>query len=263
MKNIFFLCLAFIALTACNKEESSSDPCLDNDLIREVKNGEQSLQQFTYNGNCMVAEEVQLFMYSKFTYDQSDRILKEEHAMSLDPMSCYMPQGLPGETVKDPRKAKISSYSEYQYDASGRLKTKLLYYVNTDIQLLAVNSYEYTDNQITKLNIANPDGEVTQFHLFTYDASGNMTRDNYYLVSDGDPLLNRSSVYEFDEKINPFSIFLNRGEPGINTNTNNILKETVTDYSAGEYQYTMEYQLEYNSAGYPVKVNDKTFRYGN
>jgi hypothetical protein len=263
MKNLFLLSFIFIAFLSCNKEKSAN-PCTDNSLIRKVKSGDFELQQLTYNGNCQIYESIEPYVYTKYSYDQSGRLTKAEQAVSLG-LSCSMLPGASGEKVIDPRKAKISIYSVFEYDSSGRLQTKSDYYINDSPQLLSVNKYEYIGNQIVKLNIVNPDNSLEQYDSYTYDNKGNIVRDDNYMVSNGtEATLSRSTEYEFDDRINPFFIFALTGEPGLNTNSNNITKETTTYYNAGtEYQNIIEYQIEYNTAGYPVKINDKTFLYGN
>jgi hypothetical protein len=106
---------------------------------------------------------------------------------------------------------------------------------------------------------------LDQYDSFSYDNNGNMVRDDNYMVSNGtEATLARSTGYEFDDKINPFLVLTYDGDPGKNTNANNITRETTTYYNAGnEYQNIIEYQIEYNPDGYPVKVNTMTNLYGN
>lgn len=262
MKKFLSPGILLLALLSCNKDHSNAH-CTDNALIKQIKSGEITQQQFTYNGNCQVFESVESFRYTKYTYENA-RLIKEEQALTLDPLSCFMPAGSDA-TVTDPRKAKISYYNILQYDSSGKLKTKSRYFVSSSSQLISVNRYEYSGNRISRQNILNPDNELGQYDVYQYDESGNLLRDDSYMVSPGNEgIIYRTTTYEFDDKINPFNIFSGSGEPGLYTNKNNVTKLTTIYHEAGnEYQNIVEYLIEYSPSGYPVKVNDLAYIYGN
>jgi hypothetical protein len=126
MKNLSLLSIILVICISCSKS-NSSNPCMDKSLIRQIKSGDLAQQQFNYNENCQLSENIETYRYTRYTYDQSNRLIKSEEAMSLNPASCYMPQGIEGETISDPRKAKISSYSIMEYDSFGKLTTKSYY----------------------------------------------------------------------------------------------------------------------------------------
>jgi len=264
MKNSFLFLFITLGILSCQRENSTQQ-CIDNTRIRNIKSGNIQQKQYGYNENCQVSELVEAFQYSKYTYDPSNRIIKSEYAFSLNPASCYMPQGIQGENVSDPRKAKISSYSVFEYNMDGKLNKKSNYYFGNAITLTSVNTFVYKDSKIIRLNIENPDNVVTQYYLYTYDESGNLVHEEYYFTNDGiDGTIVSSTDYVFDNWKNPFFTLASSGEPGINTNPNNITKETITYYYSGSaYPHTRDYQIEYNTAGYPVKVDDLVYSYGN
>jgi len=175
-----------------------------------------------------------------------------------------MNPGSVNETFTDPRKAKIMEYSEFEYDNTGRLTRKLHYFINNgNDQLVSYQTYEYDSIQIVRLNICNPQGQINQYHDYQYDGNGNVTTDDYYLTESGSGAkLQSHSVFEFDDKKNPYIIFAEEGKPGLFTNRNNIVKETSVFYNAGgESQNSVQNTFEYNTLGYPVKANDLVYSY--
>jgi hypothetical protein len=117
---------------------------------------------------------------------------------------------------------------------------------------------------VSRISRYNPQDELTEINIYSYDGKGNMVRDEYYTLGSGtEPTLMSIQEYTFDEQTNPYRIFSAEGIPGKFTNHNNILKNTYTDsYSEEEYAYTSEYTYEYNDSGYPVKINNLDLLYG-
>jgi hypothetical protein len=264
MKYPMLILVILLGSGSCNKE-SADHFCYSDSLISHVSNGENPVQELTYNQNCMIYESIERFSYKKYAYDDQNRLLKVEQAFLFDPLSCYMSPGSSIETYTDPRKAKIMQYSSFAYDSTGRLTRKSNYFVDKGNDLLvSYQTYDYDHDLIIKLSICNPLGQLNQYHAYQYDENGNIIQDDYYLLENGaDAKLQSSSVYEFDDKSNPYIIFAGEGNPGLFTNRNNILKENSVFYNAGEEsQNSIRNSYEYNTLGYPVKVNDMEYTYG-
>jgi len=257
---IIIIILGFIS---CKKENVDSF-CHNGTLISKITNGEVAIQELTYHSNCLIYESVERFAYKKYSYDTQKRLTKLEQAFLFDPLSCYMSPGSANETYTDPRKAKIMEYSEFEYDSTGKLTKKLNHFINNgNDQMVSYQTYDYDHNQIIKLSIYNPQGQLNQYHDYQYDGNGNIIRDEYYLTETGsDAKLQSYSIFELDDKNNPYLVFAGEGTPGLFTNRNNILKETSVFYNlGGESQNSTQYTFEYNALGYPVKANDLTFYY--
>ena len=260
---IFFLVI--IGLNSCEKEDVNPDTCQDSSKIRQVKTDTMVWEEMTYTENCLLHEFVQAFSYKKYSYNEKGQLTKIEQALTLDPLSCFMPTGSDGEIITDPRKAKITKYSSFEYDNVGKPAKKTDYYLNgKQFEMLSYTTYEYGDDRVKELFRHNREGGISEKNTYTYDEKGNIIRDEYYFSDSGAGyILMNTKEYVLDDKINPYLIFENEGIPGIFTNRNNILKSIYTDnYSGDGYTYTVEYSYEYNASGFPVKMNNFTFIYG-
>jgi hypothetical protein len=118
------------------------------------------------------------------------------------------------------------------------------------------------NDRIARYSIYTSQGRLTQYHDYIYDDNGNIIRDDQY--SNNTVLkLTQSRSYEFDNKNNPYQVFACEGNPGINTNRNNIIKETSVSYNGTvENHFERLIAYEYNSLDYPVRINDLDCIYG-
>jgi hypothetical protein len=89
----------------------------------------------------------------------------------------------------------------------------------------------------------------------------------YLFISEGTgPKLLISSTFEYDSYLNPYSVFRQSADPGINTNHNNIIKTRTHNYEPSpgidEFSETKT-EFEYNTlTGYPMRVvNGEEFIY--
>lgn len=261
MKNIAFLIIASLSFIACTKDEKNENLCYGNDLISQVYSGDVAIHGLTYNSNCLIYESTEPYMYKRFSYDDRNLLNKVEIAYSLNPLSCVM---IPGQSPEsDPRKATVSQYSEFEYDDALRLKMKSNYFIKDgNSQFMNYQTYEYLNDRIVKLSVFNPQGVLIQFHDYTYDDKGNITREDEY---SNNPVirLTRTLLYEFDNKNNPYKVFACEGNPGKYTNVNNITEENSVSYNGtSEYHSSRLNVYQYNSLNYPVKINDFDCLYG-
>ena len=91
--------------------------------------------------------------------------------------------------------------------------------------------YEFNDNRVAKINVFNPQNQLTHYYTFLYDNNDNVLEEGYYYMQDGtDAILQTRILYEYDDKLNPLKVFAVEGTPGINTNQNNIIRQTTINY---------------------------------
>jgi len=184
-----------------------------------------------------------------------------ETAYSFSPLSCAY---IPGASLDaDPRKAKVSEYSEFEYNKLSKLVKKSNYFINNGTaQLNSYNTFEYKNDNVTRISIFNPQGQMTQYNDYTYDENGNMTRNDLYIIGPSTKLLN-TMIYEFDNKNNPYRVFSSEGTPGKYTNRNNITKEIYVSYSGTvENRNTTLHTYEFNKLDFPIKIDELGCKYG-
>ena len=258
---LFLIIVVSLCFSSCKKENKNENLCYSSTLMSQVNSADVAVRGLTYNSNCLIYESTEPFMYKRFSYDAKNILSKVEMAYSYSPFSCVM---IPGQSAEsDPRKAEISEYSEFEYDDALKLIKKSNYFVNNgNPYLTSYQTYDYDNNKIVKLSTFNSQGLLTQYNDYKYDDSGNMTRmDQYWNL----PVLKLRGtiIYEFDSKNNPYQVFACEGNPGIYTNRNNIIKETIISYDGtAESSSANLYEYEYNNLDYPVKINGMDCIYG-
>ena len=111
------------------------------------------------------------------------------------------------------------------------------------------------------------ENSATGYIDYSYDANGNLAKEMLYnLPLTGAAELITTTQYAYDNQQNPYKATSRLLTPGVNTNLNNIVKETYTIHlaagqGADNVQVT-ETAYEYNGMGYPVSKNGNvTFIY--
>jgi hypothetical protein len=261
MKKSAILIVIVLCLVTCNKEGSQEDLCFSDTLISQINSGDQAIHGLTYNSNCLVYESMEPYEYKKYFYDNQNRLQRIEIAFSINGgLSCV---ALPNQSLEsDPRNAKISQYYELEYDGQKVIKKSYYVFRSGSPALSSFTTYDYENGQISKLTRFNAQGLITDYHTYKYDNNGNMIRDDLYIVSNGTRLY-QTNIYEFDNKNNPYQIFAQEGEPGRNSNINNIVSETRIYFNGTtESRNTTLNVYKYNNLEYPVRINSFDCIYG-
>lgn len=260
--------LLVIPLFSCSDHEYLPNP---NELLKKIKQGDYIIEEISYNQNKLIDEVNSTLFYRKFRYNQNLQLIKEEVAIS--PLS-YSSSVLPGSIHEfvDPEKTGISMYHLYEYNSDGRLSIQLNYIPGDGVdEFRSKNIYEYdADNRISKVLLYNSNAEVTQFRTYLYDSNGNVIEEDYYtyLFVTNAPVPKHMSkiTFEYDSFHNPYRIFEKSGNPGINSNRNNIIKRKTINYDPEPGLPAISESItlyEYNyTTGYPTRViNGEEFIY--
>jgi hypothetical protein len=258
---ISFICVIIYILSSCTKEGYAPNA---NSLLKKVVSDGYVVDQYTYNNNNLITEVNGTMFYRKFTYDENNRLYKEEVAISPNSFSSLAPTGDTHAFV-DPSKTGITLYSIYKYQ-NGNLSRQLNYVnKNGQFEYGSMRTFEYNDNnQAVKVLLHTTDSTVTQYFAYKFDNNGNVTQEDYFtylfIPAGTGPKLLQTTTYEYDSYYNPFIIFKQSNGPGIFTNKNNIIKTTTHNFdpSPGTNEYSEStYSYEYNSlTGFPVKVKN-------
>lgn len=270
-----------IALLNCSKDAVLPDTNINcgkggsflnsNGFLKKIKNGGYIIEEISYNENSLVNEVNSTSFYRKFYYNQSLKLIKEEVAISSDILSSSIVAGSTHEFV-DPVKTGISMYYLYEYDSNSRLSGQFNYIPKDgDDEFRSKRTFEYNDNcLISKVLLYNSGNEVTQFITYLYDSNGNVIEEDYYtylfIASGLSPRHLSKVTYEYDSFHNPYKVFEQGGNPGIYTNTNNIIKTKTINYepspgipAVSEATTSYEYNV---GTGFPFRViNGEEYMY--
>ncbi len=263
-RSFLFILIIFPLLNACEKEPAFED-FQREDLIRQIGTSELDMQVFTYYNTTYIFEYLTRFSYRKYLYNNQNQLERIEIAQSLNPLSCAIIPGTDFEEGDDPRHAKIGQFIEFEYSGTGNPAKKRSYFNNEDVeQLMTYEIFEYQGDKVVRIDIYNPQDQLTHYYTYQYDSLGNVEQEDYYTMLEGTEAILQSRILsEFDAMHNPFRVFAVEGTPGINTNTNNITRQTTLYYYADEVEsYTMENEYEYNDLGYPIRANNLEYIYG-
>lgn len=254
-------------LSSCTKD--SYIP-VANGLVKKIKMDGYIIEQYTYTQTNLISEVNSTTFYRKFHYDENNRLVKEEIAMSPDLLSSAAPTR--SHEFVDPAKTGISMYSIYEYGINGNLSKQLNYVPeNGHFVFRSMRTFEYDgNNMISKVLLHNSDSTVTQFFTYQYDSNGNVIEEDYlsylFIPAGTGPQLQSTRTYEYDSYFNPYSVFKQSSDPGINTNRNNIIKTTSHYFypAPGLDEFTeSKTSYEYDSSTrYPLRViNGEEFIY--
>jgi hypothetical protein len=263
MKNVIIsLSLLFASLfLSCKKElplivENTGIPLLSKVIIDN-----QPSCEYLFNGANLISEVKSKIDFTRHEYNDKNQLVSTEYFVNFDLISrdalisetatrskewvstdisnkCYAilyeynsNELLIKATYSRPL-AGSSEYSEFSYDVNNRISRQAIYWDNSE----------------------------TGYIDYSYDGKGNLVKGIlYYLSSAGVAELSTTTQYEFDNEQNPFKSFSRLIVPGINTNLNNIVKETHTIHIKGvqgtEKVVVTQNSYEYNTEGYPITRN--------
>jgi|WetSurMetagenome_2_1015567.scaffolds.fasta_scaffold29675_4 hypothetical protein len=254
------LCLVIIMLAfSCKKEEIGITANSAGLLLKQVMVDNQAVLEYTYNSSRLMSAEKSKFDLTNYNYTGNQltgtdyyinfNILSSDAQVSSTAMNQVAlvaadntNKGGSGsfeyngsdQLVKATYASVTGSsqHSEFIYGADGRISRQILYWDNVET------------------------GHID----YTYDANGNLTKENLYNISaSGTNELSTTTDYEYDNSTNPYKAISRIPIPGLYTNTNNITKETYTidvnsEQGTGSVQVIVNTYV-YNAKGYPISKN--------
>lgn len=259
-KNSLILLFA-VLFYSCQKEIDEFDMKTDDPRLIKIKIGDLPFYEYSYALADEVIEINSTYNFINYSYNKLAQIVTVDYYSNFALLSgdknerenISINKGL-----LDIHDSERGGVLRYEYDNSGKLK-------NSHFSLPSASSREHSEftydesGQIIRQTLF-WDNKIAGHIDYLYDSGGNLIKESMYsITSDGIPELNTTTQYEFDNYINPFKPINKLLIPGINTNTNNIVKETFTiHFSPGQgtdiVKTTVNF-YEYNSRGYPVKKN--------
>lgn len=266
-----FLLIFVVALLSC-KKEYIADPAAPGNVyvpkLAKILVDNAASYEYVYNDSNLIRQEKSKFDFTLHHYNakgqlsyteyyDNDAILSNDQSVSETAIN-----NVAWVTMESGKKSSVISYL---YNDNGQLiKTNT---VRPGSECSEYSNFTYdANNRITRQTMYF-ENIVTGYIDYEYDAKGNMTSEKLYNTpADADPELITSTAYSFDSEPNPMRANSKLLIPGMNSNPNNITKETYTIYFTAE-QGTNDVQItenayKYNGLGYPVSRNgDVTYVY--
>ncbi|MBV5311821.1 MAG: hypothetical protein JZU47_00915 [Prolixibacteraceae bacterium] len=267
-RKILYLFILFgLTLSSCKKDDCSVEEN-NKGLISRISKSGVTTVEYAYLCSGLLNEVRTRYSYSKYTYNSIDLLEKRESYEDPNQYSSsggYSPYGYGYGSVEwtDPKDMKLSVTELFKYYENKQLES---YSFSSYYDTITAKFNYNEQGLISKQTVYSEDSKPTSHRDFIYDESGNLTKEEQYLVIDGTSTLYETREYEFDQMHNPFLVFRIILFPGTPTNQNNIIKETHTFYGkipAGKDSVTItNHVYEYNELGYPIKMdNDLTIEY--
>lgn len=265
---LFFFFIVFIS---CKKEDLSNASGPNNSyvpVLSKVLIDNQSAYEYMYNDSGMIWEEKSKFDFTMHKYNAKGQLISSKFYGNDDVLSTdalvsekaleatawvtlatgnedgtvtfeYNDNGQLIKSIATRPSSTSSEYSEFTYDVNNRINKQTMYWENA----------------------------ATGYIDYAYDKKGNLTSESLYnLPASGTPELITVTQYTFDNQPNPYKVLSKLQIPGVNTNVNNILKETYTIHvsadKGSDKVLVTENSYKYNAMGYPISQNDNiTFVY--
>jgi len=269
MRNIAILIGLSLIILSCEKDEllviDNQQLVVENTdiplIIKELIGGE-TYKEYTYNDRNLLFEEKTRWYYTSHTYSDKNLLIDSDFYVDISIVSSnsrVLEEAMSREEWVNPDNTEKSLTQTFEYNDDGQLARKI--YTRPSVSNSEYNEYSYENYRISRQTMY-WQNELSNYIDYEYDENGNMIKESKYSVSSGGTAeLLTTTEYEFDNMHNPFQSFKRLLTPGINTNPNNILKRIYTihfevDESIEKVQIR-EYSYEYNTEGYPVKVNNE------
>jgi len=255
---LFFACC--LILFSCEKNKQSAVENTDIPLIRKILIEGTPFKEFEYNDANLLTAEKTKFHYTRHHYNDENMLSTSEFYM--DPAmwsssSLVIEEAMNRKEWANPENTQKSLTQDFDYDNNGFLKRKT--YIRPSVDNSEYLEYTWENNKIKRQTMYFKD-VLSGYIDYFYDKKGNLIKEvKYRIPESGNTELSTTTEYEFDNMHNPFIAFKRLIAPGINTNPNNITKETYTIHFEVD-RWTQQVSVtnnsyEYDHRGYPVKVN--------
>lgn len=263
-------CLLFVTIFfSCKKDPTMNDGSITPPAgstavpkLLRVMVDNKCIDEYVYTDSDMVSELKSKFDYTLNHYNSKGQVITSEYYTNEDVLSSdatVSATAISSTALVTPANGKKGGIITYDYNANGQL-------IKTTYTLPASASSEYSEFSYDASNRINRQtmywsGTATGYIDYSYDSKGNLVKETLYNIpSTGTVELVTTTSYNFDNNPNPYKKFSNLMIPGINTNANNIVKETYTihiapDQGTDKVQIT-ECSYQYNMGGYPTTKDD-------
>lgn len=258
-----FCLIVVMALFACKKEDLSQTGNPGNPnvpALSKILVDGKSVYEYVYNDSGLMRQEMSKYDFTIHHYNTKGQLASSEIFGNDDVLSSdvTVSDAAVNQTILVTHESgKKAQNINYEYNSDGQL----IRTVSTRPSLTCTEYSEctYADNKMLKQTMFFENVETGHIE-YAYDSKGNLTSEMLYgILSDGTSGLITSTKFSFDANPNPCREANKSMIPGINSNANNITKETYTIYlpvdEGSNIVEVTENSYKYNTLGYPVSRN--------
>lgn len=257
---ILNLVLAMTFLS-CNKEEYEPDVLGYVPKIRSIIIADLPFYEYSYNYAGAVQEELNKTNLAQYNFNEIDQLVSIDYSSDKDLLSSdlkALDNILNRKGLMNPVDSETGRALVYKYDIYGKLMSTIFSRPSDSFPESSEFTYDVNGRIGRQKLLWNK--ETVGYIDYIYDANGNLIKETLYSISSsGIPELSTTTQYEFDTYHNPFKVLYRLMTPGINTNLNNIVKETLTIHlkpgNGTDIVQVSKNTYTYNKMGYPVRKN--------
>ena len=263
-----FCLFIIVILLSCKKEDlnhntgSTTAPYIP--VLAKVLVDNQSASEFLYNDSSMIWQEKAKLGLTINHYNAKGQLATSEYYGNDDVLSSDLSVSQTAMTQTEwvtQASGKLIGIITYDYNESGQLSKSTSTHPSFTCKEYSLFTYD-ANGRISKQSMYWDDVE-TGYIDYAYDSKGNLTSEILYgIPASGNPVEINSTKYSFDGAPNPYRMNNKLQIPGINSNINNIAKETYTIYLSSalgpDNVSVTDYVYTYNTLGYPVSKNGNT-----
>jgi hypothetical protein len=237
-------------------------------VLSKVLIDNQTAYEYKYNDAGLISEEKSKFDFTAHQYNSAGQLTSSKFYGNDDILSSdatVSDKAMASTTLLTLATGKEGGTVSYEYNGQGQLLKSVITRPSSTSTEYSVFEYN-AENRISKQTMY-WENAATGYIDYAFDKKGNLSSESLYnMPSSGTAELITVATYTYDSEPNPYKATNKLQVPGINTNANNILKETITmhvstDKGSDKVMVT-ENSYKYNSMGYPISQNNNiTFVY--
>lgn len=231
-------------------------------ILSKVLIDNQSAYEYAYNDSNLVTQEKSKFDFVSYHYNGKGQLTTSDFYGNDDILSSDLvvfQTAMNSVALLNSASGKKGGTINYEYNSSGLLIKST--YTRPSVTNTEYSEFTYNSSNNISRQTMYWDNIASGYIDYSYDSKGNLVTESLYnLPASGVAELSTTTQYAFDSSPNPYKATRKLMIPGINTNTNNIIKETYTIHvpssqGADKVQIT-ENSYQYNGMGYPISKND-------
>jgi len=259
---IISFCLLFVVIfISCKKEPPLNVENSGALLLSKVLIDNQPYNEYSYNSANLIIEEKSNFDFKMHHYNARNQVVSTDYYGNNDILNSdpnVFQTALSRDVMVTPDNGSKEGTFNYEYNDNEQLIKST--YSRTSFVNSEYSEFSYDVNNRISTQTLYWNNKETGYIDYTFDGKGNLIKENLYnLSATGVAELSTTTQYEFDNKQNPYQSFSKLMTPGINTNKNNIIKETYTIHLTanlgGDNVQVTQTSYTYNSKGYPITKN--------